>query len=410
MFKDYDKYLSASVNVYLFVLIITFIMKLVGLDYFGLDINNSLLLQLNDFVNKFYLENIWYAITLFINVYITISLTCNVNNKSIRKYCVLLMPIIILIQYSKNYTGFFAIIIDYVYLFAISLIYLKYKRLKINKYHSFNYLTIMLINTFVQMFSMIIRNQELSKVTNNFCVNVLLNIDYFIIIIIIHKVYFTKGGSNLCQMVVSYGLQKLTNFKMLLKRLLKNLLKKNKNSNKTKLEINTYRIYLFLYILWNIFTLLIILLIAKLNNTVEECIFIIFGFLITKRVFGKAFHLKNVFHCFIVSNLTYYVLNRITTPLGISILIPIMLGVGLSYFTSKLVKKTYKPLYKGMPKELFEETILKVVDKDSDKYKICYDYFINKKSALYLSGKYNYTEAGIRKIKDRVNIKIKELK
>jgi hypothetical protein len=87
-----------------------------------------------------------------------------------------------------------------------------------------------------------------------------------------------------------------------------------------------------------------------------------------------------------------------------------MLGVGLSYFTSKLVKKTYKPLYKGMPKEVFEETILKVVDKDSDKYKICYDYFINKQSALYLSGKYNYTEAGIRKIKDRVNNKIKELK
>ena len=87
-----------------------------------------------------------------------------------------------------------------------------------------------------------------------------------------------------------------------------------------------------------------------------------------------------------------------------------MLGVGLSYFTSKLVKKTYKPLYKGMPKELFEETILKVVDKDSDKYKICYDYFINKKSALYLSTKYNYTEAGIRKIKDRINNKIKGLK
>jgi hypothetical protein len=62
-----------------------------------------------------------------------------------------------------------------------------------------------------------------------------------------------------------------------------------------------------------------------------------------------------------------------------------------------------------MPKELFEETILKVVDKDSIKYKICYDYFIEKKSALNLSYKYNYSEAGIRKIKDRINNKIKEL-
>lgn len=409
MFKDYDKYLYTSINVYLFVLVITFIMKLVGLDYFGLDLNNPMLLELNKFVGKFYLENVWYAITLFLNVYITISLTCNVNNKSIKKYCLLLMPLIILIQYSKNYTGFFAIIIDYAYLFIISLIYLKFKKIKINKYHSFNYLVIMLINTFVQMFSMIIRNQELSKVTNNFCVNVLLNIDYFIIIIIIHKMYFLKGGTNLCQMVVSYGLQKLTNLKDLQRKLLKRLQNKPKQRFANKVEENTYKIYLFLYILWNLLTLVIILIIARLNNTTEECIFIIFGFLITKRVFGKAFHLKNVFYCFILSNLTYYFLNRITTPLGISIFIPITLGVGLSYFTSKLVKKSYKPLYKGMPKELFDEIILKVVDKDSDKYKICYDYFINKQSALYLSGKYNYSEAGIRKIKDRVNEKIKKL-
>ena len=113
--------------------------------------------------------------------------------------------------------------------------------------------------------------------------------------------------------------------------------------------------------------------------------------------------------CFIVSNLTYYFLNRITTPLGISILIPILLGVGLSYFTSKFVKKSYKPLYRGMPKDLFEETILKIVDKDSDKYKICYEFYIDKKRDLSLSYKYNYSVSGIRKIRDRINNKIKRL-
>ena len=90
-------------------------------------------------------------------------------------------------------------------------------------------------------------------------------------------------------------------------------------------------------------------------------------------------------------------------------IVPILLGVGLSYVTSKLVKKTYKPLYRGMPEELFEETILKVVDKDSLKYKICYDFYIKKKSIISLSIKYNYTESGIRKIKDRVNDNIKRL-
>ena len=113
--------------------------------------------------------------------------------------------------------------------------------------------------------------------------------------------------------------------------------------------------------------------------------------------------------CFIVSNLTYYFLNRVTTPLGISIIIPILLGVGLSYVTSKFVKKTYKPLYRGMPKDLFEETILQVTEKDSDKYNICYEFYIDKKSDLSLSYKYNYTVSGIRKIKDRINEKIKRL-
>ena len=112
--------------------------------------------------------------------------------------------------------------------------------------------------------------------------------------------------------------------------------------------------------------------------------------------------------CFIVSNASYYVLNRVTTPIGISMLVPIMLGVGLSYVTSKFVKDI-KPLFKGMSEEDFNNTILRVVEKDSDKYKICYDFFIKKENAISLGYKYNYTEAGIRKIIYRINEKIKAL-
>ena len=40
---------------------------------------------------------------------------------------------------------------------------------------------------------------------------------------------------------------------------------------------------------------------------------------------------------------------------------------------------------------------------------VLYDFYINKKSVVALAMKYNYSEAGIRKIKDRINNKIKEL-
>ena len=168
-------------------------------------------------------------------------------------------------------------------------------------------------------------------------------------------------------------------------------------------------IYFTLSLFWNLFNVALVLFVAMLNDTFIECIFILTSFWLTKGKFGKAFHFQSMGKCFIVSNLSYYVLNRLTTPLGISIIIPIMLGVGLSYVTSKFVKKTYKPLYRGMSPELFEETILQVTDKDSHKYKICYDFYINKKSIIALSMKYNYTEAGIRKIKDRINKQIKGL-
>jgi len=85
-----------------------------------------------------------------------------------------------------------------------------------------------------------------------------------------------------------------------------------------------------------------------------------------------------------------------------------MLGVGLSYVTSKFVKDI-KPLFKGMSEEDFNNTILRVVEKDSDKYKICYDFFINKENAVSLGYKYHYTEHGIRKIIYRINEKIKAL-
>ena len=45
MFKDYDKYLSTSLNVYVFVLLLVFIMKLVGMDYFGLDTSNPTIIK-----------------------------------------------------------------------------------------------------------------------------------------------------------------------------------------------------------------------------------------------------------------------------------------------------------------------------------------------------------------------------
>lgn len=403
MFKDYDKYLSQSLRVYLFVLVIIFIMKLVGFDYFGLDVNNPIILKINEIITKkYYLKDIINLTTLTIQCYFYLCMVCNKKKLYRESFVISLINIILQIILIKYFE------LPLTYQFVCFLLIIGFPIIMTKKIQIKRQIVCIILIYLYQFLSLFIRSIGVANNFQNFIIDVLLNIDQLIMLAITYKLYFMKGDVKLCQeLEVGSYLPKKQNLLKSLTKLQESLHSFKKLDKVSKL---TFIIYFILSLIWNTLSVIIVLLVARLNDTFIECIFILTSFWLSKRVFGKAFHLQSMTQCFIVSNLTYYFLNRITTPLGISILIPIMLGVGLSYFTSKLVKKTYKPLYKGVPKELFEETILKVVDKDSDKYKICYDYFINKKSALYLSGKYNYTEAGIRKIKDRVNNKIKELK
>lgn len=396
MFKDYDKYLSASLKVYLFVLVIIFIMKLGGIDYFELN-HNTIFTKAMWFLVKYKLDYVFQYLCLYLNFYLIKSIILK-NYKF--NFEIIIVPTIIIIGtcilYKYNIQNYYPI-----YNMIILFIYFVIKKAKLNRI-----IKVFVINILIQMLSSVIRNYDAQNYIT--VVNSIMNIDYYIMLIIWYKLE-KQGGVQQCQEIS----QEVYSFSQMKANLLKSLTKLQKNLHNfkklDKVSKLTFIIYFVLSLFWNTLSVIVVLFVARLNDTFIECIFILTSFWLSKRIFGKAFHLSSMSQCFIVSNLTYYFLNRITTPLGISIFVPIMLGVGLSYFTSKLVKKTYKPLYKGMPKELFEETILKVVDKDSDKYKICYDYFVNKQSALYLSGKYNYTEAGIRKIKDRVNNKIKEL-
>lgn len=408
MFQDYKKYLSTSLKVYLFVLIIIFIMKLVGFNYFGIDLNNPMFVDISNLATKYGFKDLWYACTMVFYLYMFISISCEDNSKKMKLFILIVTPLTFLVKYVNHIINFTAItyFIEMFYMLLLCYIYNKlYKKLKFKKIFK-NYILFVVINTIFQLISCITRVNYITKTDFNFITNIILDFDYIILLIIYYKIYF-EGGKKIClEMEVGLSLLKKINLKKLLKKLHQNWLNFKKQPKQIKLEIS---IFITLSLIWNILSVVLILFVAKLNHTFIECIFILTSFWLSKRAFGKAFHLSSMLQCFVVSNLTYYVLNRITTPLGISIIVPILLGVGLSYVTSKLVKKIYKPLYRGMSEELFNETILKIVDKDSEKYKICYDYYIKKERALALSFKYKYSEAGIRKIKDRVNEKIKEL-
>ena len=267
------------------------------------------------------------------------------------------------------------------------------------------FIFVITFNIIIQFLSSVTRYKYQNKYINDFIPNIILNLDYLIMLLICYKLWLMKGVDFRCIFQVEAGssLQKQT---LSLKQLKKYLAEFSNKNKQEKFEIILFTI---LSLLWNIFTVFVVLLIAKLNDTVIECIFILSSFWINKTVFGKAFHLDNAFHCFIVSNLTYYCLNRITAPIGISILIPIILGILLSYFTSKLVKDNKAKLYRGMPTDLFDEIILKVVNKNDIDYKICYMYYIEKIKEENIAYKVNYSKEAIQKHKKSVNDKIKRL-
>lgn len=398
MKKNIYKLFSRSLETYMFLLIITLIIKLLGGNYFEVALENDTLLRLNDFIEKFRLVNIWYAISIYINVYVVISITCRDNSKSMKKYVLYFMPLIILIQYFKN-GSLISIIVDLIYLLIIAFIRLK----KFNKNNIINYVSIVVFINLVQIMSIITRNNKIAVLGGNFIINFVYNFDFILMLIIIYKLYFKRGDENLCGMVVYSGLQKLTSLRTLLKKL------QRKSNNKSKEEKITNAIYIPLYILWNIFTMIVIIGIAFLNDAFIEAIFMTIAFWINKRVFGKPFHFKSVYICFAFSSVVYFVLTRITFKIGTSFFIPIFLGVALSYFTSFMVEKEYsKRLYRGMPEEDFYKLINQVTD-DKLVIKMCKEFYCDRQKVVKIASENGYCIESFQKKKKKINDLIKEL-
>jgi len=410
MKNDLDKLLSRTLFTYFMILFAVFILKIFGFNYFGLDINNKIIIQINNFISYWKLENLWYAITLYINGFIIISITCNDNSNKMKRYVLYCMPLFILVQYAKRYSAWkhspIFVLIDLLYLFILSLCYIKgVKKENINKYNVGNYFAFTLLTILFQFISLITRNVKI-ELTNNFIISTIISLDYILLSIIVYKLYFIKGGISIWKMVHSSFSDLLISLKTLPKKFQTSYQARKPKETDDELA---NKIYLILFWLYNFFTVAVVLFIATLNDTFIECIFILSSFWINKGVFGKAFHLKKASTCFVVSSLSYYVLNRLTFKIGISFLIPVILGIALSYITSKIMaRKEILYLYRGMPLDKFYELITKVTNNE-EHISICKMYYVDKETNIKIAIKFNYSEINIKKIKKKINDNIKEL-
>lgn len=407
MRKDLDKILSSTLKTYFIILIGIFVVKLFGLDYFGLDTRNEIIVWIDDFINRFHLEMVWYGITLYIYQYIIFSITCVDNSKKMKIYTLCTLPIAIILQIIKSNVNNIPLftIIDLLWLFMFSMIYIKIvKRNKIEKYNITNYWIYMFLNFIFQIISVIVRDINIKTDYNNFIMSLVGNIDYLILSIMSCKLFFNIGGKSLWDGAVflfSHLLALLKSFPTKLQNFYLN------NKDKSRFEKISDSIYIPLFILWNIFTLVVVLFIATINHTFAECVIILCSFWINKRTFGKAFHMPTAFSCFIVSNLTYYALNRITIPAGISLIISVILGIALCYITSKFVKT--KKLYRGMSLNEYNSNVLDLYDEESVYYQIGKLFYVDRYSEQWIATKLAYSVPSIQKKKYELKDKLKEL-
>ena len=129
MFKDFNKYLSTSLKVYLFVLVIIVILKLVGLDYFGIDINNATYLKFNDFILNHKLENIYYSLTLYFYVYMYISISNNDNSKKCKIASIFYAIGTIILKFidAKIANSLIIYLLEFTYIIFMCMAYNKFK-------------------------------------------------------------------------------------------------------------------------------------------------------------------------------------------------------------------------------------------------------------------------------------------
>ena len=409
MKKDLDKLLSSTLKTYFIILIGIFIIKLFGIDYFGLNTRNEIIVWIDDFINRFHLEMVWYGITLYIYTYIILSISCVDNSRDMKIFILCILPPCLLIQQLKTIVNIPILFIftDLLWLFMLSIIYIKIiKRDKIEKHNVVNYWLYMLINFIFQLISIIIRNIPFTYQTGyeyNGIAGIIINFDYIILSIIAYILFFNIGGKSLWAMVVGLFSHLLTLLKSFPTKLQNFYLN---NKAKSRFEKISDSIYIPLFILWNIFTLVVVLFIATLNHTFAECIIILCSFWINKRTFGKAFHMPTAFSCFIVSNLTYYALNRITIPASISLIISVILGIALCYITSKFVKT--KKLYRGMSLNEYNSNVLDLYDEESIYYQIGKLFYVDRYSEQWIATKLAYSVPSIQKKKYELKKQIQE--
>lgn len=405
--KDKELILKSILKVTLIMIIISAILKFFGLNIFNLDLENKIINKVCDILIEFQpISFLFFGAFLYLDYFFILKLSDNNKDKWLLYFIGALD--LLFLNLAGQYFLFTRIGYDFYPLYTLIIVIFISSVInkKLNVIRPF---IVILIIFLYQSISLFLRNITFND-QYELMYDFLLNFDYMILMIITYYLYLMKGSDFKWMFSTNYLGQNSDGVRSSLD--LKTTL--SKWQKKYQLFLNSKReekafiiVYLLLSIIYELLNISVIIFVAFLNHTIIECLFILTSFLITKRIFGKPFHFNSATKCFIISNLTYYILNRITFSIGTSFVVPIILGVLLSYITSLFVKsKEEVKLFRGMEENKLKE-ICKEYNLNSLETNILVDFYSNRLSLVKLSLKYNYSKDAIWKKKKVALKKIK---
>lgn len=175
----------------LLALAICWFMKLFGITHFNLDLDNKLFLGINDFMTTYNLTNIYYTLTLSIQVYLLYCIVNITKGKKAMLYSLAIVPLNVLVRVMTSryelLLGNWAGLIEILYLVLITT--------KCNYKKFLRGLFVVMFMVIYQGLSVLLRDYEIKVHTYNLITELILSIDLYILLILHREVSFMNGGT-----------------------------------------------------------------------------------------------------------------------------------------------------------------------------------------------------------------------
>lgn len=370
-------------------ILISFVSKILGCNDFNIPIID------NAINNNYTLMVICYLLLYNFNCILIIMLVVK------KKYTIKKLLISILI-FSTSYlltintiTGYYSFILEILCFTIVSLILTKNKKI------CFEVIIVAALNILYQTISLFVRDLSIKVASETFTTNLILNIDYYMLLII-SILYFSKKGEHIYELVIKFIKWIICSRNRRSKTI--SILLPKRNSKEKNVQQNVQEVepgYVIFSAVLSVFQILLVGFLCYLvKGTVWNFIFIFGSFVMLRFAFGKSWHAETVIWCTTVSLFVYTSGTKLSLDVNISILSCVLVGLIIAFILHILYFYNLRKDFSLLNKEDLAKTLPYLNCTEID---ILYDYYHRGNTSVEeIADKYGYNKMKIYRILNKI--------